>query len=51
MSIKSTFRERYNISGNPVGDFISGMFFYPCVLWQPDEQQCQFLGLPNQGED
>lgn len=50
MSIKSTFRERYNISGNIIGDFVSGVFFYPCVLWQLEEQ-CQILGLPNQRED
>ncbi len=51
MSIKSTFRDKcYNISRNPIGNFIWGILFYPCVLWQLDEQ-CQILGLPNQRED
>lgn len=50
MGIKSTFRERYNLSGNYVGDFISGVFFYPCVLWQLQEQ-CEILGLPQEMEE
>jgi hypothetical protein len=50
MSIKSTFRERYKLSGNTIGDFFSSLFFYPCVLWQLEEQSA-ILGLPKQNED
>lgn len=50
MSIKSTFRERYQLSGNTVSDFFSSLFFYPCVLWQLEEQSA-ILGLPEQSED
>jgi len=50
MSIKSHFRERYNVSGNTVGDFISSVFAYPCVLWQLEEQ-CSILGLPQEREE
>mmetsp|Transcript_23300 Transcript_23300/g.35772 ORF Transcript_23300/g.35772 Transcript_23300/m.35772 type:complete len:132 (-) Transcript_23300:232-627(-) len=49
-NVRTSFREKYNLRGDILGDFFASAFFYPQVYVQLLEQ-ADILGLPESGHE